>query len=492
MGRRTRHLALGAAVLVVAAAYGVLATGGRAEHARSTSASSPGTQVWARRFAGPGDSLGSAVAYSPDGTRVFVTGATSDDQGAPRNDDLLTAAYDASTGATIWTRRYAGSATGADDGRAIRVAPDGATVFVTGTSESPAGAHDYITFAYDAATGALKWRKRFDSTFHLGDDAAGLALSPDGSAVFVTGDSVGATGDYDLATVSYDATTGAMRWIARYRAPETAANYANAIAVSPDGSRVVVTGQTQDASSFTFDVLTVAYAASTGGRLWTTRYDGPSNLDDTGNAIAFAPTGSVVYVGGTLTESQAAISPNADFATFALDAATGAQQWLSTYDGAQQDEQDVVEAIAASPDGSKVFVTGPSIHHSSGGSLHHDYATVGYAAGTGAKLWASRYDGPAHGEDFPLDLAVAPNGSQVLVTGRSVGLSGTLDFETVAYTSPHGFLVWQRRQNGAAGGDDTANALAISPDSSKVVVAGTSDGGPSAGLDWLLLAYTLG
>jgi WD40 repeat protein len=448
-------VAIGAAVVAAVAFAGTRHAQGAATRAQTAGAA--GTQTWARRYARTGD-------------------------------DMFTVAYEAATGATLWTRRYGRMAGGADYGRAIRVAPDGGTIFVTGTSESPTG-HDYITMAYDADTGALKWRRRFDSTFHLDDDVVGLALSPDASTVFVTGDSTGAGGGYDFATVGYDAATGATRWITRYHPAGSSANYVNGIAVSPDGSKVVVTGQTQNSGSSTFDAVTLAYAAPTGCRLWTTRYDGLLGLDDTANALAFAPGGSVAYVGGSVTESLAGIQPNADFATFALDAATGTQLWLATYDGAQKDVQDVVEALAVSPDGTKVFVTGPSTHDSSSGPYNYDYATVGYAS-NGSQLWASRYDGPAAGTDFPFDIAVAPNGSQVLVTGRSIGPSGTYDYETIGYTPLHGYLIWQRRQNGAANGDDEARALAVSPDSSKVVVTGTSDGTSAYGRDWLTLVYS--
>ena len=49
---------------------------------------------------------------------------------------------------------------------------------------------------------------------------------------------------------------------------------------------------------------------------------------------------------------------------------------------------------------------------------------MAYDAATGAKVWVSRYDGPAHGDDFATALGVSPDGSTVFVTGYSGGSNG--------------------------------------------------------------------
>ena len=75
---------------------------------------------------------------------------------------------------------------------------------MTGNAEGPSGSWDYGTVAYDAATGAQLWARLYDG---LGqdDDPYDLAVSPDGSRVFVTGLTTVAEARYNWATVAYEA-----------------------------------------------------------------------------------------------------------------------------------------------------------------------------------------------------------------------------------------------------------------------------------------------
>jgi hypothetical protein len=71
--------------------------------------------------------------------------------------------------------------------------------------------------------------------------AADIAVSPDGSMVFVTGDSfsAGFTGHAfglpQYTTLAYSSGTGAQAWVARFGNVANGSSYANSIAVAPDG-----------------------------------------------------------------------------------------------------------------------------------------------------------------------------------------------------------------------------------------------------------------
>jgi DNA-binding beta-propeller fold protein YncE len=88
-----------------------------------------------------------------------------------------------------------------------------------------------------------------------------VAVSPGGRAVFVTGTSFagtsGGTSHEDYATVSYNAVTGARLWASFYSGP-AGQSYASGLAVSPDGTKVFVTGGTVG-DTLPFEYATVAY-----------------------------------------------------------------------------------------------------------------------------------------------------------------------------------------------------------------------------------------
>jgi hypothetical protein len=181
--------------------------------------------------------------------------------------------------------------------------------------------------------------------------------------VFVTGFSEGSNRNRDFATVSYSASTGAQRWVRRYNGPGDWNDNAKAIGVSPDGSRVFVTGYRTGHDAR--DTETIAYDASTGARLWLRSYTGPADFDDQATALGVSPDGRNVFVTGFRYGSTSF----RDYVTIAYRASTGAQRWLRYYDDA--DSADVAWALRVSPDGSRVFVTGTS---------GYDFATVAYGA----------------------------------------------------------------------------------------------------------------
>jgi hypothetical protein len=139
-----------------------------------------GTQLWVSRFNGSdADAQATAITISPAGRMVFVTGLS---RTGPHTRGWVTIAYNPKTGTTWWlTAKAAGNGT---TPRAISVSPDSTRVFVTGTQ--PGIPHGFMTAAYDAATGTQQWVTRYDGKAHSTDQAAGVAIIPDGKTVLVT------------------------------------------------------------------------------------------------------------------------------------------------------------------------------------------------------------------------------------------------------------------------------------------------------------------
>ena len=198
-----------------------------------------GARLWVARYNGPGNSTDDpySLAVSPDGKTVYVTGASAGKSGF----EYATVAYRATTGAQLWVARYGAPRNVDSEAHSIAVTPNGRAVYVTGYSTGISG-YSYATIGYNAATGAQLWLRRYNGPGHGADRAHSLTVSPNGRAVYVTGESLGSGTGYDFATIAYKAITGAQLWLRRYNSPGNGDDLAESLAVSPDGSTVYVTG----------------------------------------------------------------------------------------------------------------------------------------------------------------------------------------------------------------------------------------------------------
>jgi len=425
-----------------------------------------GARLWLNRLPKGG---GRSVAVSPDGRTVYAAG-TSDD-GTPADDDFVAVGYDAASGQQRWAARYNGPGNGEDIGQAIATSPDGRTVYVAGTSDGGATGDDYAVVAYRAATGQRLWTARYDGPAGGTQLAAGMAVAPSGTSVYVTGFSATPDGNA-AATVALGPADGRQRWAALYRGPAGHGASATAITAGPGGDDVFVAGDSDS------DYATEAYRASTGAQLWARRYSALRNGGDEASAITAGPHGGQVYVTGSSFGGRT----DADYATVAYRGTTGKRLWVRRYNGAGRIDQPA--AVAAAPGGRTVFVTGFSY----GRRTSADYATVAYRAGTGRPLWARRYNGPGNGFDRAFALAVSPDGRTVYVTGNSTGKGTGRDVTTIAYRAATGARLWLKRYGSPGSGLDGARAVAVSPGGGRVIVTGTS-AGPGGGQDLVTIAY---
>ncbi len=215
---------------------------------------------------------------------------TGTSNGKTTHTDYATLAYRASTGARLWVRRYnsPGSGYGYDEASAMAINPTGMVLYVTGDSHAAHSGGSYTTVAYRASTGARLWANRYTGA---GGPAA-IAVNPRGAGVFVTGTRNFEPGTFDFVTVAYNAATGTRTWVDRY-GPE-GGGIANSLAVSPSGSKVFVSGFTTNLEHGKYAII--AYRATTAARLWTANYGGTGDTGDA--AFAMAATSTRVFVTG--------------------------------------------------------------------------------------------------------------------------------------------------------------------------------------------------
>jgi hypothetical protein len=441
----------------------LILVGGSAVAATAAPAVSNQPPLWAQGYAIGGTPA--AAAASADA--VFITGSSA---GHGTGLDYATVAYSAATGARLWAARYNGQAKGTDSAHAIAVSPDGTVVFVTGGSAGPGTGQDYATIAYNAVSGARLWASRYNGPGDGADLAHAIAVSPDGTRLFVTGESAGRGSGPDYETIAYNAATGAPLWRERYSGAGAHPDAATSMAVSPDGSAVYVTGHSAGSGS---DYATIGYDTGSGARLWVTRYNGSASRDDVPSGLAVTPDGHEVVVTGT---SRGRVDGD-DYATVAYNAADGTALWVTRYNGpaGKTDISTGLAIGAAAGGGWNAVVAGYS---DVGGFTGYDFTTIGYNATTGAPAWLSRYTSVGKRFDISAAITDAPGG-QLWMNGT--GKSGKGGLVSIAYKTTSG--VPQRTDRYIRPAIITAVAIAANHD--EVFSIGHADQGPG----FVTLAY---
>ena len=212
-------------------------------------------------------------------------------------------------------------------------------------------------------SGVLLWSQVVSTGSFANDIATSLALSPDETDVVLTGDIAGGA---SWTTAAYNTTTGARRWLVT--APEGIA----ALDVVVDGTRVYVTGQGN--VGITGFLTVVAYDRATGARRWRTDRKASDATGAAGLRISLAPDGSLVVAGQ-------ATRGFLDWYTVAFET-TGAVRWEAVRDGGLNTDE-VPVGVLVLADGTTV-VTGPGGPNLPGGYIQG--VTAGYDPG-GALLW---------------------------------------------------------------------------------------------------------
>lgn len=398
---------------------------------------------------------GVAIGRSADGRLVYVTGASQrrvPDYPYPVYTDLVTIAYDASTGAQRWIARREQPEIVSPS--ALAVASDG-TVYVSGnTLQSGSGTHPVVV-AYDGTSGFQKWL-RVDPGVTAFTDGVWVAPSPDGARVYVASSlqPVFAGPASSITTQALSASTGALLWASSNQGPASLHDYPNAIAASSDGRSVYVTGRRIVGVSGVSlgDYVTIADDADTGVERWVATRDGGAGKDDAAQAISVSPDGSRIYVTGAVWPSS-----GYDFGTVAYDTSTGAERCFSAYGGPNNlfyGDADLADAVIAAAD--RVYVSG----FSSGPRGVPEIATIGYAR---PQAIADAYAVTLAVDGVPQPVRVGP-----LIDSRASGNeTGSAAVQTITLPQGLGDITIAQTEASAA----SEFACGISHSSAKILTA---------------------
>lgn len=392
-------------------------------------------EAWTATVGDEGDDRASATELGPDGEVLFMTGQGS----GTGHSDMVTRAVDADTGDLLWEDGYDRGGE-AESGRDLAVSPDGERVYVTGASfpvmvtiayDAESGDREWVAVhesigrqvtgrtvtadedgvyvagayqsssrseidlrlvAYEPSTGELEWKR----TVGTGDHDLWVwhaELDPEGGRLFVAGQEVSYY-ERDVITIAVGTDGGYVEWTAEVDGPGDR-SYPNAIDVGPEGESVALLSYSWDDGSI---MGVTNYDAATGEETWT------QSLTD-------------VYlrdlaVGGEVIVTTGVNWTDRDLVTRALDPDTGEISWQTTSGG--EETYDRGREVALGPEGDNVYVAGGIYHPDTG----NDVLTQRYDASDGSLIWSAA-TGENGTREVAYHLAVGPDGDRVYTVGQT-------------------------------------------------------------------------
>jgi uncharacterized repeat protein (TIGR01451 family) len=346
---------------------------------------------------------GVVMAPDPDGAFGPATGGDFVYTASSASNAIDLFARNASTGELTFVAGYVDGTSGLDGfggAAGLAISPDGKNLYATGATDDA-----LAVFARNPLTGvltALEIQRESDPVIDGLDGATAVAVSPDGSHVYV------ASADDDaLAVFARAADTGALTYVMRAKDGFGGVDLGTmtdpvAVAVTPDGAQVLVAGAQSDSIAvFARDAVTGAVT------LQQVVYDGVGGVDglDLVQALVVSPGGQFVYAAGLADDA---------IAIFGRDTASGELTWLGQAKNGQPGFTglDGVRGLAMTPDGLFLFAT----------SYNDDAVAVFRRDGLSGLLTelqvAANGVGGFSGLDGARALAVAPGGDDIYAVGE--------------------------------------------------------------------------
>jgi outer membrane protein assembly factor BamB len=299
--------------------------------------SATGTVLWEQTFIPQGMAAAEvrALRVGDDGN-LYVSGNSTLPTEESSNYRMWVASLDAATGLFDWiTPPTNGEAASNTVFEEMALASD--RVFLVGVSfREDDGATESSLLAFDRSSGEAQWSASYRGGTRLADYPHGVVATPDGGRAFVFVTSNAGDGIFQLATVAFDGDTGEELWASRYGGPDVNAQGSD-IAMSPDGSSVAVTGylseDLQASNSLDYQQVTMLYDAATGAMRWDAREGLPTNRFDEGRNVAFSANGETLFALGV--SALGSVVVQSDLVTVAYAADSGGRRWTARYNSSE-------------------------------------------------------------------------------------------------------------------------------------------------------------
>ncbi|MBL9105057.1 MAG: hypothetical protein JNL82_29195 [Myxococcales bacterium] len=354
----------------------------------SVGPSEPGQVCWTVTFEGLKNGADRGVGVALDaGTDVYVAATVIDD--VPGS-DILVRRYDPGA-VSQWTQQFDGGVNGTDIALAM-AGDDAGFMIAVGRQTTMQGMPSVMWLTKCTPTGQTLW-----STFDPGPVSGGGIALADASGEFVVVGSINQGGNNALVR-RYDP-NGSELWTEVFSGPDGGTDIASGVAVDGAGNIIVAGREFTDAAAFNIWVQQYGPGGDAG---WTASFDGPASGADWANDVAVDPDDDSVIVVGRVD-----VGGGFSDAWIRKYDAGGDELWTQTFAGQGGMSDDAV-AVAVAP-GGDFAVTGQTF------VADHSDIFVSKRDKDGDELWLRSFDGEQSSDDQPGDVAVAGDGSVVVI-----------------------------------------------------------------------------
>lgn len=366
-----------------------------------------------------------------------------------------------------WEAFFNGTLPGADEARALVVAPDN-SVYVTGGATNLAPQGTITTIRYSPA-GAQLWADHVygpaQETQNKGTD---IALDPWGH-VYVCGNFSASGGD--LGLIKYG--SNGRIWRENYEQYPMAdvQDEATGLAVDAAGEVHVAGWITSTAGMGLESYLLKTDSAGT--ELWHNAFS-PSSADETATDVAVSAAGGV-FVGGDWWDLDGG-GINLSVARFS---SAGTTTWTESIEAAGMSDR--VARITTTTSGNVIAAGSATI-----GTTPD--AVIAAWDGDGNALWNVVHAGTGNADDDAVDVKELSDGRVAAVLHSRETLSGSLRHAITTMLIENGTVIWSRQFTGASGLGAWPTSMAVGP-GDRIHIAGYTIVSGGATTDGLLLTY---
>jgi len=349
-----------------------------------------------------------------------------------------------------WVARIGGANT--EGFQEVAMSSDGTAIYAVGYqySQSAGGYDAYIT-RWDA-NGVLVWQRSIGG--NSSDYFKGVAVSPDGSAIYAVGYQISqAVGSFDAYITCWNA-SGTLMW--QRTIGGNMDDRFQAVIVSPNGTSVYAVGQQSSVTYGMNDAYITRWNAD-GTLVWQRSIGGAS--DDCFNGVAVSPDGTTIYAVG----AQQSQSTGGYDAYITRWDAVGNLTWQRSVGGSQGD---YFQNVVIAPDGTAIYAVG---YQASDAVADDDHAYITRWGADGSLVW-QRSVGDSNNDSFE-GVAISPDGTAIYAVGYQQFQTYGANDAYIACWDTAGNLVWQR-SIGGSGNYDRFQGVVASPDGTAIYAVG--------------------